>query len=338
MLYSTRRRHGLTMAEVLIALFTTALGLMAILTLFPLGAAQMAQAIKDDRCAHAAHLATVEARILWRELWEKGTAMSEPFVKAMDDPDDSSPFKRGYPNRAGNPGRSYPVIVDPLGYKNLLNVGATENPYWAGGYWPTVQGPPLFWLPRRSLKVIEDTSGLTKEKYILRYSTMLDDLEFNRDGKPVTPLTYQGKYTWMYMFQRHNNTLTREVNLTVLVMSTRPSDIPSYEAWYSTVFAVGANYNRVQLTCSKTDRPQIKKGGWIMDPGSAEAPGGYFYRVVAVNEDPEEPSNQTIKMTLDVEPAITGRNSNEVGIVFVWPQLTEVFDRGRLTDLSLPTP
>jgi hypothetical protein len=129
MRYSTPRRNGLTMAEVLIALFTTALGLMAILTLFPLGAAQMAQAIKDDRCAHAANLATAEARILWRQLWENGTAMNEPFVKAMDNPDaDSAPNPQGYPNRAGNPGRSYPGLRRSAGLQELCQRRPAPEP------------------------------------------------------------------------------------------------------------------------------------------------------------------------------------------------------------------
>ena len=337
MRYSTPRRNGLTMAEVLIALFTTALGLMAILTLFPLGAAQMAQAIKDDRCAHAANLATAEARILWRQLWENGTAMNEPFVKAMDNPDaDSAPNPQGYPNRAGNLGRSYPVFVDPLGYKNFANAGQPRSQYWVGRYWPAPSQPdPPFWLPRRSLSMIDNPTvdSAARERYILRYSTMLDDLEFNRAGKPVNPPIYQGKYTWMYMFQRHNNTLPREVNLTVLVLTARPSDLPAVEMWYNALFAVRANYHRVQLNYSGVkERPQIKKGGWIMDPGSPNAPGGYFYRVVAINDDSDT------QMTLDVEPAITGRTSDSTGIVYVWPNLTEVFDRGRLSDLSLPTP
>lgn len=45
---------GITLVEVLVAIFVTGVGLLALLTLFPLAALEMAQAIKDDRTAAAA--------------------------------------------------------------------------------------------------------------------------------------------------------------------------------------------------------------------------------------------------------------------------------------------
>ena len=50
-------RTGLTLIEVLVSIFIMAIGLLALLTLFPLGALTMAQAIKDDRCAQSAYIA-----------------------------------------------------------------------------------------------------------------------------------------------------------------------------------------------------------------------------------------------------------------------------------------
>ena len=48
------RRTGITLLEVLAAIFVVGIGLLALLTLFPLGALEMAQAIKDDRAGKAA--------------------------------------------------------------------------------------------------------------------------------------------------------------------------------------------------------------------------------------------------------------------------------------------
>jgi prepilin-type N-terminal cleavage/methylation domain-containing protein len=45
------RESGVTLVEVLVAIFIMGVGLLALLTLFPLGALDMAQAIKDDRAA-----------------------------------------------------------------------------------------------------------------------------------------------------------------------------------------------------------------------------------------------------------------------------------------------
>ncbi|MCI0703606.1 MAG: prepilin-type N-terminal cleavage/methylation domain-containing protein, partial [Planctomycetia bacterium] len=49
---SPRRRAGVTLLEVLTAIFITGVALLALLVLFPLGAMAMAQAIKDDRAGN----------------------------------------------------------------------------------------------------------------------------------------------------------------------------------------------------------------------------------------------------------------------------------------------
>jgi Prokaryotic N-terminal methylation motif len=45
------RRFGITLIEVLAAIFIMGVGLLALLTLFPLGALSMARAVQDDRAA-----------------------------------------------------------------------------------------------------------------------------------------------------------------------------------------------------------------------------------------------------------------------------------------------
>jgi hypothetical protein len=49
-----RPDSGITLVEVLVAIFAQGVGLLALLTLFPLGALEMAQAVKDDRTAAVA--------------------------------------------------------------------------------------------------------------------------------------------------------------------------------------------------------------------------------------------------------------------------------------------
>src|SRR5262245_20567348 len=61
------RRNAVTLTEVLIAIFVLSIGLMALLSLFPIGAAQMAQALKDQRCAECASIAGPQARMIWKE-------------------------------------------------------------------------------------------------------------------------------------------------------------------------------------------------------------------------------------------------------------------------------
>jgi hypothetical protein len=51
------RRPAVTLIEVLISMFIMAIGMLALLVLFPLGAVSMGQALKDDRCASTASMA-----------------------------------------------------------------------------------------------------------------------------------------------------------------------------------------------------------------------------------------------------------------------------------------
>ena len=88
------RRHprpGLTLTEVLVAMFVMALGLMALATLFPLGALQIGQALKDDRTAQTAMLADGWLRVYWRDAAAAYTTNpsalpAENALAALDDP------------------------------------------------------------------------------------------------------------------------------------------------------------------------------------------------------------------------------------------------------------
>lgn len=66
---NVRRTHrpGLTLTESLVALFVMALGLLSLLTLFPLGALQIGQALKDDRCGQTALQADGYLRAYWQK-------------------------------------------------------------------------------------------------------------------------------------------------------------------------------------------------------------------------------------------------------------------------------
>jgi hypothetical protein len=79
-----------TLLEALTAIFIMAIGLLALLTLFPIGAMSMAQAIKDDRCAQTASQADGLMRVQWRaavlEAVRQGVIPTEMAFAAMDDP------------------------------------------------------------------------------------------------------------------------------------------------------------------------------------------------------------------------------------------------------------
>jgi hypothetical protein len=97
----TKNRPAVTLTEVLIAIFLMGIGLMAILSLFPLGASQMAQALQDQRAAEAATMAAGYARVIWKQACDADTNTGQSkfydstgtvpqslqrFVEALDNP------------------------------------------------------------------------------------------------------------------------------------------------------------------------------------------------------------------------------------------------------------
>lgn len=120
-------RPGVTLLEVLVAIFVVAIGLLALLTLFPLGALRMGQALKDDRTTQAALNADSILRTQWRGLVVQplrddtltdpavrdtlGRTHPDPLIWAMDDP--NLLFQRKSPS-ARRPGlyeNHYPPVA-----------------------------------------------------------------------------------------------------------------------------------------------------------------------------------------------------------------------------------
>jgi hypothetical protein len=141
---STRRRPGLSLTEVLVAMFITAIGLIALFTLFPLGALQVAQALKDDRTAQCAGQADAYVRQFWRhqviERQRAGLPVDNS-VWALDDPNllarrpDTGSTS---PNRAPIPGVFEVYYAGfhndrPLSARRQLPVGAVILPAGATG-------------------------------------------------------------------------------------------------------------------------------------------------------------------------------------------------------------
>ena len=94
------RRSAVTLIEVLVAIFVMGIGLICLLTLFPLGAQQMAAAFKDERTAQAAINARTTAAI-------KNLRADKNVVAKYKDSGVGPP--------ADDDGPSNPVFVDPVG-------------------------------------------------------------------------------------------------------------------------------------------------------------------------------------------------------------------------------
>lgn len=293
------RRRGITLLEVLIAIFTMGIGLLALLTLFPLGAIQMAQAIKDDRTGNEATHADALLRSHWNSIYLSGGPMAykTPLVvgetiqgDAFDDPQSNflvGNTQRVYPD-APNPAHyrtrfspvvateppafppgspSFPVMLDGLGY--FARTAGNSERSWVGRntVTPNAGTPSLFLMPRRSaltFSTLPTPAGALIEPF-----SLTDDLTFEQNGAATGPaLERQGRYNWSAIVQLPRHETRGVAKLTILVYDGRPALLanPGDEMVVTAPLTVGER--TVTLTVPPRNdgsAPLIRRGGWIMD-------------------------------------------------------------------------
>jgi Tfp pilus assembly protein PilV len=256
------RRAGVTLIEVLVSIFVVALGLLALLTLFPLGALSMAQALRDDRVAQTAGNAVATLNTL--------NVLSDSNVVAV---------------LGGGATPTTPTVVyfDPLGY----------NAY-SGAAQTTVGG--VAGVSRCSLSTLQAASAPQRNALIHGWFTSLDDFAFTIDGTQLgvpaddqgqaaatsgNQVVRRGQYTWAALLRRpRGGDPTTEV--TVVVYGGRNINLTTGLAPATeTVYSVASSNGNV-VTVSVSGVPDVAPGAWILD--NTNAPGhGYFYRVTGVS-------------------------------------------------------
>jgi hypothetical protein len=316
-----KRRPAVTLIEALMAIFVMAIGLLALLTLFPLGAVQMAQALKDERTAQSGLISIAQFKV-----FDLG---NDPFVNSTNF---ENPYPGVLPQMTTGVATSYPVWVDPIGTTN-------------GAVVPV--GNALLGIPRVSVSRLPQQSPLQPTAlpgqtpaWASRWFTMPDDHTYADNGVPdlaslgnpvptVPPPSYagqntiarEGRYTWAYMVRRQTAMVPSPpvtpgsppvppINLSVVVFSGRLAGVdfagnPLGETLFNNVTygpAPDNSPNVVRIDWTGQTRPTLRRGSWVLDarmlPVPSLAPGtqlpglvtffnvpqGYFYRVVSVND------------------------------------------------------
>lgn len=266
------RRSGLTLVEVLTALFILALGVISILTLFPMGALQMAQAIRDNRSTESAFNADQFMRTIWKTNVVEPPTPTESFHFAMTDPDgplDPSQPAFGLPRASGNE-PSYPVAVDPMGFVARQDTAQR----WVGDTQTNV--------PRRTL------SSVSTQQHALKLCSLMDTMGFE-EGVPNGDREL--RYNWLWVLQRPNVAEPKNANMAVVVFDRRAHLHATLGA--EDVLTATATPTASSVTFPATNaQTKIIPGTWIMDgtvynpnapaigrPGIRHA---NFYRVTAV--------------------------------------------------------
>ena len=282
------RRTGVTLVEVLVAIFVMAIGLIALLTLFPIGVLRMAQAIRHERCAQCAYSADKLAMM--------NNIRNDPTVAPVGALDYfANPFQDPTKLPNADPfGESYPVFVDPIGYTSSLAGGKD----WVGAT-PGV-------LRRRPTQY---TDTLTKATATRNTFTLLDDIIFesttttnvNVPG-PGTPQKAAGitilrdtRYSWAYLLRRPQTSDRSVVDCSIVVFDQRPlalvNSLLSLEEYvYLNKAYFNATKGTITLDYTNDVPPPLRVGDWILDTtiykptATTGAANAYFYRVTATEE------------------------------------------------------
>ncbi len=307
------RRPGMSLAEVLVALFILAIGLIAILTMFPLGAAQMGQAVRDDRSAQTSSAADGYLRSYWKsEIVEKGGA-GESFFAALDDPD--GPGAEFMP--ADIDDASYPVLIDPMGF---VARPTPENKNWVGDPLP---GPARATnLPRRTLASIGGNAPLAQ-----RVCSLMDGLGYDDNGRPTQDREL--RYNWMAVVQRSSNRNKFASNLAIVVFDNRPHLYapPGVES----VLTV-PNFTPGLTSATIPGSPDIKAGNWLLDATVGTGPSkirhANFYRVVSATPNG---TDTVLELQTPIKPRSDGSLAPFPATVVVLRGVSGVFFRPQLT-------
>jgi hypothetical protein len=331
--HNNARREGVTLMEVLAAIFIAGIGLLSLLTLFPLGALKMADAIKDERAAYAGENAKAIANANGIRL--------DPSVQAymLGQPD---PFNNNY--QTGLPpfpptwaGAGYPVLVDPIGYCRAFAATPMWQNWMSGTTNPSPSPMGPTGIPRCTMSWLQPSAPTGT---IIRWTTLLDDMTFDFDGPttgmPNTSITgfvqRQGRYTWAWFCRMPQAAAPSVVELYVMVFSGRSLDyvgLNQLEQNYSAVFSPVNNVVSITLAPGQA-RPNLRRGNWILDStmldpsGQAYNPRGYFYRIVSVTD--------TSPTTFDIEVQTPLKNApqNSPGTIMIFENLVEVFPKGTI--------
>jgi len=309
------RRPGLSLTEVLVTLFVVAIGLISLMTLFPVGAMQMGQALRDDRIRQTANQADGMTRIWWQMEVVERPGMEDAFFTAMDNPGGSLP-----PRAPTDSGPSYPVFLDPIGWQ--ARSPATQN--WMTGATNS--------LPRRSARPLGNSLQLTA-----RACSLMDDITFNPNGTPDTTsgtaspgsLVREGAYNWCAVIQRPVNSNRYTADLKICVFHTKGlygGHIPGLNQTGSEAILSGLQLNAATAGTTQIDVQlpasalALRSGSWILDGSNATVAN--FYRIQSITEIVA--GSRTI---LELDTPLKSNASQ----IYVIKGLAEVFDRPQLT-------
>jgi hypothetical protein len=332
------QRSGATLIEVLVAIFVMGIGLLALLVLFPLGAFNMAQALRADRCTQAALNAKAIAKIMPAD-WSAGNPTAYGLRFDVNVQGGYSTSGIGAAPPAGGP--SYPVYVDPWGVKLTSTMLGVTPAGMTGPVTGISRVVPDFF-NKGSTGVPSGGSGpLNPQTLVTRWCTLLDDITFTDDGVPDNSqlaVQREGRYSWAWMFQlpsagssawanaNESVVLYEKRQLLAPVSGTQLPDEHSYQATFGNPSDPSDNSVTV-IWDPSTPTPAVRRGNWILDGTLAPQVHGFFYRVTDVGPVVGNGSGQ-LTMKLGLQTPLQAGTPTGGGVAILIEDVVEVYYQG----------
>lgn len=292
-------RRAATLTEVLIAIFVMGIGMISLLTLFPVGIYNMASSIRNNRAANVGY--TAESLAEYRGV--RGDSVVMAVARAFTDDAYQNMNPAILPNTPAYelvvlPNSAVPVFVDPIGVDNgwgatlppsasLYNVGKLNPPPPPFGLppYPTHTG-----IPRATVSFAPAGSGQAQRWFIQH-----DEVNFNMNGtaylNPAAPLVERDRrYSFLYVWRRPRISEPTVAELSIVIFdgrklaggglaSTLPGEVPLYGVLNQAsgkrlpVFdPVSRPTTAVIVVTSPSQMPPVRRGYWILDASVVARP------------------------------------------------------------------
>jgi hypothetical protein len=313
-----RWRPAITLIEVLVATFVAAIGALSLLVLFPLGALNISQGLRDDRCAQAA---TNAAALADAGVWAGGTI---------------------YPYRT-DPNITAKLLTGKPAYVDALAINVMGVASGLGGLGGTA---PATAIPRVAPSTVA-TNVDTYKRFRLH-----DDLTYDANGQADTSTgTYinrAGQYTWAYLVRPPGSINPNIADLAIVVYVNRSVAQPKGESFYTptapasgTVWPVGSTSITISYPGTNyPGAPPLRRGNWIVDASASDTSTGgqndppdigkihsFFYRVTDIFDTGSS-------LVLDLQtPLVAAINGPTVtapsvpGVIVVLQNVAHVYER-----------
>ena len=342
----THARDGATLIEVLVAIFVMGIGLLALLVLFPLGAFNMAQALRADRSTQSALNAASIARLMPTFTPPTNTPTGQNGLRLdVNVQQGYSTLNGTYPTTPPASGPSYPVYVDPWGVKLTSSVLGVTPPNMTGTVTGIARVWPTFFSAGSAPPPATYTGVLPAQLLVMRWCTLLDDITFNDDGLPDNSqgsfnVQREGRYSWAWMLQLPSAASIGTANWasaveSVIVYEKRQilapmsgNQLPD-EHSYQATFGNASDPSESSVTLiwdASTPTPPVRRGNWILDGTMAANVHGYFYRVVEVG--PVVPSGGQLTMKLQLQTPLQAGTATGAGVAILIEDVVEVYYQG----------